>query len=515
MEGDSVRAAQAVRGGAPQPGSDSDLRFRVVLSVIVLAFLGAHLPLISTPYFQDELYYVPHALEVFGSSSPARALLGGQGDKTTGLELFLSAAWALFGYSVWITRWAMTAVSALCIVLTALLGRRLGGENCGLAAALLLAACPAFFLHGATAVPEAVVTAALSAALLAAAYRKPAAAACFLTIAVLTKPSALIAAPPVAWSFLEPGFLRQASRASRAVRQASWTLLLPLLALVSFCALRWLLLGGGAFSSGEMALAGRGLTVRGVAVRAVVRAYQLLVGDYRWVASLFLAYGLWTASREPGVGSEGGQVGARRHLLVSLAGLLLVYVAVHSFAGHWALMRYLVPALPGFSCLAAYGIARAFESRIVTAGVTAGIALLFVLAMFHGTNVSKYTIFAHNDHLGYLEVVSAYQQAVREVDAKSSISVVGANFPAEIMLSDARLGYTAKAYRIAALPVDRAGFEGSSTDALVFGRQLTAVPLPLWLKSGGCRPAFVTGIQGEDVKIVLRKQCEPRTLGVP
>ena len=127
--------------------------------------------------------------------------------------------------------------------------------------------------------------------------------------------------------------------------------------------------------------------------------------------------------------------------------------------------------------------------------------------------MSKYTIFDHNDHLGYLGIVSAYQQAVREVDATSSISVVGANFRAEIMLSDTRLGYTAKAYRIVALPVDRAGFEGSSIDALVFGSQLTAVPL--WLKSGGCRPAFVTGIQGEDVKIVLRKQCEPRTPGVP
>src|SRR3954453_21492926 len=108
-----------------------------------LVLLGLHWPVLSLPYFWDELgQFIPAALDIFQ--------LGAWVPKTTlpnvhppGVMSYLAGVWSIFGYSIPATRVAMLAFAALGVLATFLvtieLCRPLPGAPAFVAPALLLA----------------------------------------------------------------------------------------------------------------------------------------------------------------------------------------------------------------------------------------------------------------------------------------------------------------------------------------------------------------------------------------
>src|SRR3954447_12159044 len=90
-------------------------------AIFFIALLGLHWPVLSLPYFWDELgQFVPAALDIFQ--------LGAWIPKTTlpnvhppGVMAWLAGVWSVFGYSIAATRIAMLAVAALGVLATFLL----------------------------------------------------------------------------------------------------------------------------------------------------------------------------------------------------------------------------------------------------------------------------------------------------------------------------------------------------------------------------------------------------------
>lgn len=112
-------------------------------AIFFIALLGLHSPVLSLPYFWDELgQFIPAALDIFQ--------LGAWVPKTTlpnvhppGVMAYLAGVWSIFGYSITATRIAMLSIAALGVLATFLvtieLCRPLPGSPAFVAPALLLA----------------------------------------------------------------------------------------------------------------------------------------------------------------------------------------------------------------------------------------------------------------------------------------------------------------------------------------------------------------------------------------
>src|SRR3954453_19619518 len=80
------------------------------------ALIALHWPVLSLPYFWDELgQFIPAALDIFqlGSWVPKTTL---PNVHPPGVMAYLAAVWSLFGYSVVATRVAMLAIAALGVL---------------------------------------------------------------------------------------------------------------------------------------------------------------------------------------------------------------------------------------------------------------------------------------------------------------------------------------------------------------------------------------------------------------
>ena len=87
--------------------------------------IGIHLPLLTLPYFWDELgQFVPAALDILhdGALVPHSAV---PNVHPPGVMAYLAGVWRVFGYSIPATRTAMLLLGSLTALFTFLLARRL------------------------------------------------------------------------------------------------------------------------------------------------------------------------------------------------------------------------------------------------------------------------------------------------------------------------------------------------------------------------------------------------------
>src|SRR6201993_1352527 len=164
-----------------------------VFAVIFAAIFLLHVPFLRLPYFWDEAgYYVPAARDllltgsVIPHSTPSNA-------HPPLVMAYLAAGWKLAGYSPSVTRTAMLLVAAFSLLGVFRLARRIANLETAVAATACTAFYPVFFAQSSMAHVD-LAAAGLTIwglnAYLGARWR---AAACWFSLAVLAKETALLA----------------------------------------------------------------------------------------------------------------------------------------------------------------------------------------------------------------------------------------------------------------------------------------------------------------------------------
>ena len=124
-------------------------RFHPALLFVFIFFVlfVLHAPLLRLPYFWDEAgYYVPAARELLltGSliprSTPSNA-------HPPLVMAFLAACWKLSGFATIVTRTAMLAIAAFCLLGVFRLAERISNTQVALAATICTALYPVFFVQ--------------------------------------------------------------------------------------------------------------------------------------------------------------------------------------------------------------------------------------------------------------------------------------------------------------------------------------------------------------------------------
>src|ERR1700733_5997066 len=117
----------------------------LLFALFFAGFMLLHAPLLRLPYFWDEAgYYVPAARDLFLTgtliphSTPSNA-------HPPLVMAWLALAWRAFGYSPLVTRIAMLALSALCLLGLFRLSRLAANLPVAWATAVLVAIYPVYF----------------------------------------------------------------------------------------------------------------------------------------------------------------------------------------------------------------------------------------------------------------------------------------------------------------------------------------------------------------------------------
>src|ERR1700756_1232063 len=165
----------------------------MLFALIFLMVFLAHVPLLRLPYFWDEAgYYVPPARDlllpgrVIPHSAPSNA-------PPPLVMAFLAAGWKLAGYSPSVTRTAMVLLAAFSLLGVFRLARRIANLETAVAATACTAFYPVFFAQSSMAHVD-LAAAGLTIWGLDAYFRvRWRAAACWFSLAVLAKETALLA----------------------------------------------------------------------------------------------------------------------------------------------------------------------------------------------------------------------------------------------------------------------------------------------------------------------------------
>ena len=431
----SIRSSQTFARSAAVYGS----AFLAALGVLTLL----HYPLLRLPYFWDEAgYYIPAALDFYhhGLLIPQRTMPTGH---TPLLSVYLGLAWRLFGFSPLVTRVAMIAVAAGTLAALYALGRTVARRETAAWACVLLALSPVFFAQSSLAhldLPAAFTTTAGVYFLL---RRRFAWFALLLSLAVLTKETAVVFLP-VAW--LYAWRLRKELKPSAAV----W-LALPLLPLAAW-ALDYHHSTG--FWTGNPAYLKYNLYSTLEPARILVtllrRLYQVFFAGFNWLllAAAILGYqamkrvSITGAALENFPSVEISHSRARQDFLFLAAGLTVAYVGMLSAVGGAVLPRYLLPIFPCFylalilfvDCL----------PRPAMRGVLLLAAACFIASWF----INPPYPFPYEDNLAYRDFIRLHQQAADFLSNQPDAPRILTAWPATDELDEPALGYVKRPLRV-------------------------------------------------------------------
>ena len=431
----SIRSRQTFARSAVGYGS----AFLAALGVLTLL----HCPLLRLPYFWDEAgYYIPAALDFYhhGLLIPQRTLPTGH---TPLLSVYLGLAWRLFGYSPLVTRLAMIAVAAGTLAALYALGRSVARRETAAWACLLLAVSPVFFAQSSLAhldLPAAFTTTLAVYFLL---KRRFAWFALMLSLAILTKETAIVFLP-IAWLY--------AWRIRKEIKPsaAAW-LSLPLFPLAAW-ALDYHHATG--FWTGNPAYLKYNLYATLEPARILVtllrRLYQVFFAGFNWLllAAAILGYRAMQrrAKSRQGAASQGTPYSpARRDFLFLTGGLTLAYVAMLSAVGGAVLPRYLLPIFPCFYLALLLFVDEL--PRPARRGVLALVAACFIAAWF----INPPYPFPFEDNLAYGDFVRLHQQAADFLSSRPDAPRILTAWPAADELDEPALGYVQRPLRVAQL----------------------------------------------------------------
>ena len=440
----------------------------VVFAAIFAAIFLLHVPLLRLPYFWDEAgYYVPAARDllltgsVIPHSTPSNA-------HPPLVMAYLAAGWKLAGYSPSVTRTAMLLLAAFSLLGVFRLARRIANLETAVAATACTAFYPVFFAQSSMAHVD-LAAAGLTIwgldAYLGARWR---AAACWFSLAVLAKETALLAPLALlawewacAWADREERSHHRVTESQRKSKnevqnvfsaplclrgeiygqrwRASASLITPAGVLSVWYAYHYAktgyVFGNPEFFRYNVAAT---LSPLRIVLALGLRLWQAFGYMHLWVLTLLMG---WAMTRAP---LRDGEVERERiDLPVQFVfGVLIVtYVVAMSMIGGAVLARYLLTIVPLVVILAVSTLRRRIRrwpALIVL------VCAAFTMALIRNPPYG----FAPEDNLAYRDYIVMHQHAESFLDARYAGARVLTAWPASDELSRPYLGYVTRPMRV-------------------------------------------------------------------
>jgi Dolichyl-phosphate-mannose-protein mannosyltransferase len=419
----------------------STRRRRYYLFVFFLLFalpvFAIHLPLLTLPFFWDELgQFVPTALDLLRKGAWV-AQSTSPNVHPPGIEVYLAACYKLFGFSIPTTRMAMLLVASAGLLITFLLAIELSRGTRGAPAflpPLFLLVSPLFFTQSMMAqldMPAMVFTAL---ALLFFLKRNYAAAAAASVVLVLVKETGIVT----------PFIFFVVLLSRKDFRRACYFIAPALALLVWLVVLHratgyWL--GNPGFAHYNV---GYSLHPVRLALGFARRIYYLFFAEFRCIATLLL---LFIASKANPFNTETWRIA----LAVATANFILV-----SVFGGAQLDRYLLPVLPLFYI--AVAVVLTFVRTWIRISATA--ALLVGLA----ANLFWYPPypFPYEDNFAMVHFVRLQQAAARFAERNFSGRSIATAWPYTASLENPDYGFVTRKLNV----IETTDFHLASIQAL-------------------------------------------------
>ena len=440
----------------------------VVFAAIFAAIFLLHVPLLRLPYFWDEAgYYVPAARDliltgsVIPHSTPSNA-------HPPLVMAYLAAGWKLAGYSPSVTRTAMLLLAAFSLLGVFRLARRVANLETAVAATACTAFYPVFFAQSSMAHVD-LAAAGLTIWGLDAYFRvRWRAAACWFSLAVLAKETALLAPLALlAWEWA-CAWANRGERSHHTVTESQRKSKneVPKVFSVALClrgeiygwrwqATAWLITPaavltvwyayhyaktGYVFGNPEFFRYNVAATLNPLRIVLALglRLWQAFGYMHLWVLTLLMG---WAMTRAP---LRDGEVERERiDLPVQFVfGVLIVtYVVAMSMIGGAVLARYLLTIVPLVVILAVSTLRRRIRRWIVLIVL---VCAAFTMALVRNPPYG----FAPEDNLAYRDYVVMHQHAESFLEARYAGARVLTAWPASDEISRPYLGYVTRPMRV-------------------------------------------------------------------
>ena len=396
----------ATAGERPQPPlRQQGMVLLVFFFLFGIPFFAAHYILLSLPYFWDELgQFIPTALDLWRDGAwVAHSTLPNV--HPPGVEVYLTAWFAAFGYSVTIVRVAMLALACLGLLGVFLLAVDLSSAAQGAPAflpPLLMLVSPLFFMQGMMAqldMPAMVFTVW---ALFFFLRGNHFAAGAMSVALVLTKETGVVA--PVIFSIVL--LLRERKKAAALIYLAAPAALAGWLLVLHHATGNWMGNAGFAHYNIEYSLN----PVR-LIFTFLRRIYYLFFAEFRWIATAALVLAI---PRLALFRSRAWLVTG----LVAASNLLLM-----TLLGGAALERYLLPMLPLFYIAASIAFT-ALPKRLSFVAAT-----LLLLGLFTNLFWNPPYPFPFENNLAMVDFVGLQQAAAEYAESNLPLSRIATAWP--------------------------------------------------------------------------------------
>ncbi len=439
-----------------RPLQRSALFTTAALAVVVLCLVAAHLSVLRTPYFWDEIYFASEARDFFLTGKVIPTSVAVESHPPL-VSLWIVGWWKVFGFSIVAAHTAMLTASVVTLGAVYRLARLCTTGKVAIVATALTALYPVFFSHS-TMVQLDMPAACLALWGLVAYLRARSwASGLLFGLAALAKETAIVA--PLAILMLECILdLRNRERSDGARGWPAWRtrfpLLMPLPAL--FCWYAWLYHATGTpFGDAGYMQFNLYATLHPVRiVLALARHLWHLLG----YLNLFVLTGpavvicaFWPSRL---VHEARGHI---RYMWQVFAAVITGHLIVLSIVGGAELARYLLPVYPLVILASLAAIARRVRWWPVMAVLTAAafIVGLFAYPRWYG--------FAREDNLAYLDYVALHRDAAGFVANEGGIKVL-TTWPGSLEVTEPWLGYIGR-------PVELSEVESFTKEELIPAKQ--------------------------------------------
>ena len=408
-----------------------------------LVLFVLHAPLLRLPYFWDEAgYYVPAARELLltGSliprSTPSNA-------HPPLVMAFLAGCWKLAGFAPIVTRTAMLAIAAFCLLGVFRLAERISNTQVALAATVCTALYPVFFVQSSLAHLDMAAAGLTFWGLRSYVENRTAGATFWFSLAALAKETAILAPLALlAWEVLCPLLRSKSAEPLCLYPRLRWNsalLVVPLVALGLWYAYHYERIGF-VFGNPEFFRYNVEATLHPLRMLlALLLRFWQTVG---YLNLYFLTLAGLLALRRPPL-REGNDERPRIALNVQLAFLavILAYVVAMAVVGGAVLARYMLPVLP---LVIIIWVSTLWRRVRRWRAVVAMVVLAFVTGLF----VNPPYGFSFEDNLAYRDYSLLHQRAEQFVEARYPMARVLTAWPASDELTHPYLGYITRPMRV-------------------------------------------------------------------
>ncbi len=459
--------------------------------VFVFIFL-LHLPLLQLPYFWDEAgYYVPAARDILltGSLIPHSTVSNAHPPLVLA---WLALWWKVVGFASPVARTAMLVVAAFSLAGVFRLAERVSNTQVAIAATLCTAVYPVFFAQSSLAQVDLAAAGFTFWGLAAYLEGQTVGTAVWLTLAVLSKETAILAPVALAgWEFAgrfaragrlrqlwrphaaeEPGF---ESGGGLARRMAS--LLMPVVVLTLWYAYHYARTGY-IFGNPEYFRYNVAATMNPdrFLLALTLRLWQVFGYLHLWVLTLAMLCAMWLLPPRRDADGERPRIAIPVQMVFAV--VVAGYVVAMSLIGGAVLARYMLTAVPLVIILAVSTLWRRLTLWPVAVML---VAASFVAGWFWNPSYG----FAPEDNLAYRDYIVLHEDGERFLEARYPMARVLTAWPASDELTRPWLGYITRPMRVVRTEnfsldevLSAADFRSNYEVALVFSTKYEPGPAP-------------------------------------